>query len=225
MKRNILLVGGIDKTKSLAGSLIKKGYRVTAINNSKDDCKMLAEIEKLNVIMGDGTDPHILDAANAAEADICIALTKKDEDNLVICQLAKSKFHVTKTVSLLSDIDKMNFFYKMGVDSVVCAISVITNIIEQQAIIDQITNTIPIGEGRCQISEVLITSTAPVVDKKIWEISLPKEVIIGCILRGDTTIIPRGDTRINEGDTLVIISSHGQEIDAIKQLTGKGYSK
>ena len=221
MKTRILLVGGIDKTKALATSLIKKGYSVSALNNNLNDCKILSDIPKLDVYYGDGTDPYSLESAYVSSMDIVIALTRKDEDNLVICQLCKKKYNVRKTVLLLSDINKMEFFQKMGVDSVVCAISTITNIIEQQAIVDKIANVIPIGEGRVQIAEVLIPAGAPSVDKKLWELSLPKEAIIGCILRKEEAMIPRGDTRILEGDTLIVISSNGKEIESIKELTGR----
>lgn len=221
MKKKVLLVGGRSKAKALALSLIKRGYQVTAINDIYDDCLKLAEIKKLTVINGDGTKPFILEDASAENCDIIIALTSKDEDNLVICELCKKRFHVKKTVSLVSDPKKTDFFYKMGIDSVVCAISAITSIIEQQAFVDEMANTIPLGEGRIQIAEVPVSGGAPVVGKKLWEINLPKEVIIGCILRSDTTMIPRGDTRILAGDVLVLISGNGQEIAAIKGLTGR----
>ena len=109
----------------------------------------------------------------------------------------------------------------MGIDSVVCAISAVTSIIEQQAFVEEMANIVPIGEGRVQIAEVPVSGTAPVIGKKLWEINLPKEVIIGCILRGDTAMIPRGDTRILAGDMLVLISGNGQEIAAIRELTGR----
>ncbi len=221
MKKRILLIGGCNKAKSLALSLLGQGYKVTAVNENYQDCMMLAEIEGLTVIHGDGTKPFILDEAGAQECDIAIALTSKDEDNLVSCELCKKKFHVKKTVSLVADPKKTDFFYKMGIDSVVCAISAITGIIEQQAFIDEMTNIIPIGTGRVQIVEVQIPGQSPVAGKKLWEITLSKDVIIGCILRGDNTLIPRGDTRILAGDTLVVISSNGQELAAIKQLTGR----
>ncbi|MEA4831393.1 MAG: NAD-binding protein [Oscillospiraceae bacterium] len=221
MKTNVLLVGGRSKAKSLATSLLKKGYKVTVINDTYEDCLKLAEIDNLNVINGDGTKPFVLEDANAGDADIAIALTSKDEENLVICELCKKKFKVKKTVALVSDPKKTDFFYKMGIDSVVCAISVITGIIEQQAFVDKIANLVPIGEGRVSIAEVPIPGTAPVVGKKLWEIDLPKQVIIGCILRGDITLVPRGDTRILAGDMLIIISSDKQELAAIKELTGR----
>lgn len=109
----------------------------------------------------------------------------------------------------------------MGVDSVVCAISAITSIIEQQAFIDEMTNIISIGTGRVRIVEITIPGDSPAAGKKLWEITLSKDVIVGCILRGDSTLIPRGDTRILAGDTLVVISSNGQEIAAVKELTGR----
>ena len=220
MKGNVLLVGGRSKAKSLAQSLLKKGYRVTVINKDLPDCEKLAENEKLIVIHGDGTKPYVLEDAGAGNMELVIALTPRDEDNLVVCELCKKKFRVNKTLSLLSDPQKTDFFYKMGVDSVVCAISAVTSIIEQQAFMEEMAKAIPIGEGRVQLLEVPITETDPAAQKQVWEINLPKEVIIGCILRRDQTLIPRGDTRILAGDILVLISGNEQEEIAILELKG-----
>lgn len=220
MKGNVLLVGGRSKAKSLAQSLLQKGYRVTVINKDLSDCEKLAENEKLTVIHGDGTKPYVLEDAGAGNMELAIALTQRDEDNLVICELCKKKFGVSKTLSLLSDPQKTDFFYKMGVDSVVCAISAVTSIIEQQAFMEEMAKAIPIGEGRVQLLEVPITETDPAAQKQVWEINLPKEVIIGCILRRDQTLIPRGDTRILAGDILVLISGNEQEEIAILELKG-----
>ena len=220
MKGNVLLVGGRSKAKSLAQSLLKKGYRVTVINKDLSDCEKLAENEKLTVIHGDGTKPYVLEDAGAGNMELAIALTPRDEDNLVICELCKKKFGVSKTLSLLSDPQKTDFFYKMGVESVVCAISAVTSIIEQQAFMEEMAKAIPIGEGRVQLLEVPITETDPAAQKQVWEINLPKEVIIGCILRRDQTLIPRGDTRILAGDILVLISGNEQEEIAILELKG-----
>lgn len=221
MKTRVLIIGGFHKTRSLSMSLIKKGYKVIVINNDYHNCQELAEIDNLNVINGDGTKPYVLDDANAQDADIAIALTQRDDDNLVICELCKKRFNVKKTVALVNDPKKTEFFYRMGIDSVVCAITAITGIIEQHAFLDEIATMVPIGEGRISIAEVPISGTSPVAEKKLWEISLPKEVIVGCILRGDKSMIPRGDTRILAGDMLVLISSDKQEMAAIKELTGR----
>lgn len=220
-KGKILLIGGRSKARSMAMSLLDQGYKVTVINSNYDHCSKLAEIPGLTVIHGDGTKPYILDEAGAARCDIAIALSGKDTDNLVACQLCKKQFSVPKTVSLVADPNKIDFFTQMGVDSVVCAISTITGIIQQQALIDEMTNIIPVGKGRVQIVEVHIPNESPIAGKKLWEITLPKEAIVGCVLRSDATIIPRGDTRILGGDTLVVITENGQEMNMVHALTGR----
>ena len=219
--KNVLLIGGRSKARSMAVSLIKQGYRVTAINDNYEDCLKLAEIKGLTVIFGNGTKPYILEEAGASDFDIAIALTSKDADNLVACQLCKKKYGIRKTVSLVGDPNKTEFFYKMGVSSVVCAVSAVTGIIQQQAFIDEMTNIIPFGKGRIQIIEVPIREESPAAGKKLWELTLPKESIVSCVLRGDSTLIPRGDTRILAGDTLVVITRNGQEINTVRALTGR----
>lgn len=219
--QSVLLIGGRSKAKAMAISLLKQGYKVTVINSDHEDCVKLAEIKGLTVIHGDGTKPYILDEAGAKECDIAIALTSKDADNLVACQLCKKQFAVKKTVSLVGDPNKTAFFYQMGVDSVVCAVSALTGIIQQQAFIDEMSTVIPVGEGRVQIIEVRIFGESPIAGKKLWEITLPKECIVGCVLRGDSYLIPRGDTRILAGDTLVVITGSNQDLDKIHALTGR----
>lgn len=221
MKTRVLLIGGFHKTKSLAVSLLKKGYHVSAINSERANCEALSEIEDLDVYQGDGSKPFVLEDADAWNADIAIALTDRDEDNLVICELCKKKFQINRTVALVSDPKKTDFFRRMGIDSVVCAVATVANIIEQQAFLDKIANHIPIGEGLIAISEILIPTKAPSANKTLSELSLPKDVIIGCILRGDKSLVPRGDTRILAGDMLILISSAQHEAAAVKELTGR----
>ncbi|PKM68564.1 MAG: potassium transporter TrkA [Firmicutes bacterium HGW-Firmicutes-2] len=221
MKKQAVLIGSFNRARALAKSLNSKGYHVTIIYNNYEKCKILAEIEEVTVIYGEETKPFVLEDANIKDADIAIALTSKDEDNLIICELCKKKFNVKKTISVLNDPLKTDFFYKMGVDSVICEVNAITNIIEQQAIYEGIVTMIPTGEGRISIVEVPILIGSPAVGKKLWEINLPKDVIIGCIIRGEESKIPRGDTRILSGDKLILISANKQEIYAIKELTGQ----
>ena len=219
MKNKILLVGGFNKTNALANSLISKGYSVTIINENYMNCMKLAENNNLKVIHGDGTKPYVLQDAEAYDNQIAIALTQYDEQNLVICQLCKKKFGIKKTVALVNDPKKTEFFYKMGIDSVVCAINTITGIIEQQAFINEIDTVLPLTQENISISEVSILASSPSVNKKIWEIDLPKEVIIGCILRGENSMIPKGDTKLLAGDIIIIISSKKNQSLAIKELS------
>ncbi|WP_304206515.1 potassium channel family protein [Peptostreptococcus russellii] len=220
MKKNIILIGGKNKAKSLSISLMEQGYRVTVVNKDYNDCLELAEVNKLNVIHGDGTKPYILDEADADEADMVIALTPKDEDNLVACQLCKKKFGVKKAVSLVSDPRKTDFFYKMFIDNTICAISEVTRVIEQNAFIEEMTSVVSIADGRIKIIQIKIDNGDCSVNKKLWELEFPRDTIVACIMRGQDTIIPRGDTRIISGDIAVAISSHHDESEIIKELKG-----
>ncbi len=196
------------------------GYRIVIVNANRQHCLALAQMNFVTVIHGDGTKLDVLQEANAQDVDLAIALTQKDEDNLVACQLCKKRFNAKRTIALLNDPNKTSFFYKMGIDSVVCAVSSVTSVIEQQEFLHRISNFVPIKEGRLNIAEVPIAQTAPITGKKIWEIDLPHEVIIGCVFRGEQSIVPRGDTRILAGDVLILISANKQEISAIQKLTG-----
>lgn len=218
-RRNILIIGGYNKAKSLALSLLKKGYGVTVVNKDYEACQKLAEIQRLNVIYGDGSKRFVLEDANVEQCEVAIALTRSDETNLVACELCKNEFGVKKTVSLLNDPSKTKFFYEMGIDSVVCAINMITSIMEEQALKDEFTKMIPIDEGRVRIVEVPILKGTSISGKRLWELNLPKEIIIGCIIRGDKSLVPRGDTRIVEGDILLIITSNADKLSEIKELT------
>lgn len=221
MKKKVVLVGGYQKTYALAKSLRTKGYEITIINLNYQHCIEFAQIEDIHILHGDGTRPYILDDAGIYDFDLAIALTRRDDDNLVICELCKKKFNVKRTVALVNDPEKVDFFYKMGIDSVVCSITTVTNLIEQQALMDQMSSIFELNGGKVKITQLAIPKTAPVVNKKLWELNLPQEVVIGCILRGDTNIVPRGDVRIHEGDILVMIASDQQQALAVKELMGK----
>jgi trk system potassium uptake protein TrkA len=221
VKKRVFLIGGFHKAKFLANSLLEKGYNVTVINKDEKHCGTLAEDKRLHVFHGDGTMSYVLEDASIHGADIIIAMSDRDADNLVICELCKKRFHAKKTVSIVSDPQKMEFFYRMGIDSVVCAITSLTGIIEQQALVDEISTLVPIGDGRIKITQIPIPADAPAVDCRLMDIDLPRRVVVGCVMRGDHGMIPRGDTMIRAGDVLVMISSDEHEDAARRVLTGR----
>jgi trk system potassium uptake protein TrkA len=221
MKKNAFLIGGYQTTQALIESFKKKSYRITIVNANYDICREMAEISGTTVVHGDGSKPYVLFDTNIYGADIVIALTDSDDDNLVICQLAKKKFGVKRALAIVNDPRKLDFFRKMGIDSVVCPVTTLSHIIEQQALMEDISQLVSIGEGRVNISQILVMDGAPSIGKKLRELGLPNDVIISCILRKNQNIIPYGETEIAEGDSLILVSVDNSQAQAIRQLTGR----
>ena len=125
-----------------------------------------------------------------------------------------------EAVSLAADPEKISFFYSMGIDSVVCALSTITQIVEQQTFLDELTTLLPLGNG-LRISKLRLNANSPVIGKTLSEIHLSHEVIIAAILRQDQHLVPHGDTVLCAQDILILIAAAQKEAEAVKVLTGR----
>ena len=220
-RKRVLLVGDYKNEKAIASSLIKRGCSVTVINDNSEECERLAEIKGLNVILGDGTRKTVLKDASIEYNDIVIAITDCDEKNLIISEISKEEFKVKRTIALLEDGEKTSFFYKMGVDRVISPLNTVSVIMEEEALKDEVSNRIPINNGRMFISETPVHKGSELSGKKLWELNLPKEIIIGCIMRGDENIVPRGDTTIRDNDILLILSSDQNKLDSFLRTAVK----
>lgn len=220
MKTNILLAGGYHKALSVGESLLQKGYQVTVVNADRKDCEKLAEVEDFKIIWGDASKEFILKEAEVEKMDIVIAMAPKDEDNFVIGQICKKIYKIPKVVALVSDPKKTSFFYQMGIDRVVCAINAITNIIEEQALMEKMTTMLPLTNGKINVLEIPILENAAFKDKELKNMNLPKDVIVGCIVRGERSIIPSGNTKLLTGDIVILIVNGDVKEEAMEIFTG-----
>ena len=147
MDYRIVLINGYDETRLLAKSLIHKGYKVTAINECPQNCQKLSTIKGLQVFCGDGSKPFVLEDASVYGADLAIAMSPYYDANLVICQLCKKNYNVKKTVAIITDPSNKKLFKDLGVDSVVCAVSIISGIIQESVALNKDINEITEGLG------------------------------------------------------------------------------
>ncbi|MFT9494623.1 potassium channel family protein [Anaerosolibacter sp.] len=218
---NIIIIGGGKQVYFLTKSFISKGYSVTIINKDEEYCKKLARTHRASVVYGDGTKPYILEDAGAAYAEMVIALTNDDPDNLVICQIAEKMFKVRKTFAMVNDPKNIDIFKSLGVSNVISSADIISSFIEQKISIDDIMNLFPIEEGKVAAMEVEMNVTFPIIGKMLKEVSLPKDCIVGCIIRGDGAVIPRGDTVVAENDKLIILCLPAVQSEALKIIRGR----
>lgn len=218
---NIIIVGDGKEVHFLTKSFISKGYNVTIVNENADYCKKLARMHRATIVHGDGTKPYILEDAGAAYSQMVIALTPKDPDNLIICQIAERMFRVEKTFAIVNDPQNIEIFKNLGVDTVISTTDIISSLIEQKVSVDDITNLIPIEEGKITIMKMEMNKDLPVLNKSLRDINFPEGSIVGCIIRNEIAIIPRGDTVILKNDKLIILSLPSVQSDILKIIRGK----
>ncbi len=215
----IIVVGASRPAYFLARSFSSKGHQVTVVVDTAEDAAELARRLHGIVVCGDGSDPRVLADAEAGRADVVIAATGKDQDNLVVCQLARVRFGVSRVLCLVNDPDNEATFLRLGVPAFSLT-GIVTALIEQRATIDEVTNLAPAAGGKVNISEVVLTADSPLVDRAMSESHLPEDSLVACVLRGEEAIVPRGATVLRLGDRIVLITlplTHGR---ALRFVTG-----
>lgn len=218
---NIIIVGGGKKIHFLIKSFVSQGYTVTVINDDPEYCRKLSRKHNVVVVCGDGTKSFVLEDAGIAYARMVIALTPKDPDNLVICQLSRKIYAVERTFAIVNDPNNIEIFKRLGVDTVISTANIISSLIEQKAFIEDITNLIPIEEGKVALMEVEVKEGDPIVGVALKDFNFPKDALVGCIIRKDIPIIPRGQSKVLLGDKLVILSLPKVQSEVLQAIKGR----
>lgn len=217
----ICVAGGQSKADFLIDFFLRKGHQVVVINDDEAYSEYLAKRHDILVYVNDPTKKFVLEEAEIDDFDILIGLRPVDADNLKICQIAKKNLHIKKTVAIVSNPKNVEVFRKLGVDTVISATYMVSRYIEQASIFDSITTTLSLENDRIVILNLIVEADSPLVGKTLIQINMPELMTIGCILREDALIIPKGSTQIKLSDKLLIITSQNKQSDAISFVTGK----
>ncbi|MBN1221551.1 MAG: TrkA family potassium uptake protein [Anaerolineae bacterium] len=217
----IILVGGGKTLYFLARQFIEKGHQLTIINRDAVEAKSLSRQLKATIILGEGSDPEILEEAGARRANALLSLTPHDPDNLVACQIARQMFGVPRTVALVNDPENEDIFRQLGVTVAFSATKIITTLIEQQADFDDITNLIPVAEGRVNVTEVTLDQKASAADKRLSELNLPSNSLIAGIIREGKVLVPGGASQLRVADRLILITLPENQAEVLHTLIGE----
>lgn len=205
-----IIVGGGRVGSYLAKSLVAGGHKVTVVEQDEEVAdRLLKRIPGGEIIIGDGCEPDQLELAGAHNADLLAAVTGHDEDNLVLCQLAKYAFKVKRVVARINNPkNEWLFTRRWGVDVAVSAVHIIAKVIEEEASLGEIVTLLKLREGDIYLAELTVAKESKALGKKIRELSLPPdEVLIAAVLRERKIIVPRGDTEIKAGDEILVLTS------------------
>lgn len=218
-----IVIAGAGRLGVLLARKLKEGkHQICIIDRNESLCNKLAgELKGVMVINGDATYPEILRGAKIEKADVCVSAASNDEDNIIICYLAKELFGVKRTVARVNDPKHIPLYKYMEVDNPVDSTSIIARVVEEEASFSDVMSLLSIKKGRLSIVRVDIPENSPVANKNLKDISLPPNSVLVSILRGLEIIIPYGPTVILPGDEIIAATLIDVEKDLIKTLIGK----
>lgn len=217
----IIIVGGGNVGYYLAKRLAENKHIVSVIEKNKALCEKIAKESDVFVINGDGCDPNFLEDAGIDKADVVAAVTGDDEDNLVICQLAKETYGVKRTVARVNDSRNEHAFNELGVDVPIDSTAIIAKIIEEEVSFKDFVNLMTFKRGRLAIVRVDLTEESPVCGKQVMDIKLPGDSVLVSIIRGEDVIIPKGATLLQARDDIIALTTIENEQHLLDALLGK----
>jgi trk system potassium uptake protein len=215
----IIVAGGGKVGYYLTKTLITEGYEVLLIEKNPVKCEIYLEQFGAAVMQGDAAEASRLQEAGAARADVVIAVTGDDEDNLVICQVAKERFQVRRTIARVNNPKNEELFRMLGIDATVSNTNVIMNMIEQQIPDLPFVHLLALKHEELAIVEIKVSGNSEVIDQEIQNIRFPRDVIITALIRKGELIIPGGQTIIKPGDELIVVTRRSQEEELRRLLT------
>ncbi len=217
----IIIVGAGKVGHSLATRLVADKHAVVLVDTDREVCEELAETLNALIVCGDGCDPHVLEEARIDRCEVVAAVTGSDEDNLVICQLAKEKFQVARTVARVNDPANEKVFNQLGVDVPIDATEIIAKIIEEEVSFADFVNLLSFKRGKLAIVRVDLPADSPVIKKEVHTIQLPPDSVFVSIIRGNEVIVPKGDTILEAGDDIIALTLIENEQQLLNSLIGK----
>ncbi len=204
----VIIVGGGEIGTSLAKAMMAHKHKVAIIERSSERCNKIVKHLNTVTIHGDGTNLQTLSDAEVDKADVLIALTNRDQDNLISCQLASQKFKVPRTLARIRYARNKEVFEKLGgVTTVLSTTDIVSSLIEEEVSLKDVTTLLSFREGRSAIVELEIDENSPVRDKKIIDIDLPEDCIIISVFREKERIFPHGDTVLKVKDRILAITT------------------
>jgi len=214
----IIVAGGGKVGYYLAKELLSEGHEVLVIERNAKKCERISEELGSIVVLGDACETTILADAGMARADMVTAVTGDDEDNLVICQVAKKKFNVPRTIARINNPKNEEIFKKLGIDVTVSATNLILEHIEMELPTHSVMHLLELKAQGLEIIEIKVTPNSPAAGKQIKDLHIP----VGCVVslhlsQKNGPSIPRGDSVLEPGDAIVAVTTPESEC-ALKDL-------
>jgi len=218
-----VVIAGAGKVGwNLARELIEKGNEVTLIECDRRRFLVVEQELEHAVQYGDSAELWVLERAGIARADMAIAVTGDDEDNILICQLAKEKYLCERIIARVNNPRNLQHFKLLGIQPAVSATDLILRLIEHEVPKYGMVHLLDLAEDHLEIIELEVGAEAPAAGLTVRDISLPKGSLIISVLRSDGGFVPTPETVVEAGDEVLVVLDPGLESDITARFLGNG---
>jgi trk system potassium uptake protein TrkA len=216
----IIIVGGGRLGYHLLKALLSEGHEVLVLEKDARICKTITDELGSVCFRGDGCEAATLAEVGTGRADMFVAVTGDDEDNLVACQIARHKHNVPRTIARIRNPQNAALFKKLGVDVTVSSTDIILEAIEREVPTHSVTQLLTIEEKGLVLVDVKITPESTTVGKPVKDLTLPKESKLALIIPGQgSAYVPSANTVLLAGDQIIAITSPESK-DALRAALG-----
>jgi trk system potassium uptake protein TrkA len=218
----VVVTGGGAIGRHLSADLAERGHDVTLIEQDRSIVERLrGEIPEVKVMLGDACEPRILEEAQLPDADVVVAATGDDEDNLVTSLLAKQEFAVPRVLARVNHPgNEWLFNEQWGVDQAVSPPHMLTAMVEEAVTTGDLVRLLRLEGGRASIVETKLTTASPATGRALYELRLPPDSTIVAILREGHVVIPQPETVLAAGDELVALAAPESELTLREAIVG-----
>ena len=218
----IFVAGAGNIGRYLAYDLANRGHEVTLMDLSESSLNVVPG-DGIRRMTGDACSPGVLEKAGLREADVAIAATGDDEDNLVISLLAKQEFAVPRVLARVNHpVNEWLFDDLWGVDLAVSPPHMLTALVEEEVSSGDLVHLLKLQRGKVELVEIRLEANSPAVDRRIEQLELPMDVTLVAVLRDGHVVTCRGTTPLTEGDEVLALVGEDQVESLRKILVGDG---
>jgi trk system potassium uptake protein len=219
----IVIAGGGKIGANLTKSVLDLGHEVTLIEQRRDRFELLEEEFEHRVQLGDATELFVLERAGISRPpDLVVAVTGDDEDNIIICQMAREHYGVEKVIARVNDPRNQPLFDLIGITPTVSATSIILAMIEHEVPEHGLIHLLELRKENLEIVEVQLDSKSPSVGKRVAGLSLPAGSRLITVMRDGQAQMAEGETELRAGDQVLAVLEPGKEEELRKVLLRKG---
>jgi trk system potassium uptake protein TrkA len=208
----IIIVGGGSIGYHLCKELLKSGHEVLVLDKDQAKCEKFEDDLGSVCMRGDGCEVSALSEAGTGRADVFIAVTNEDEDNLVSCQVAKHKFNVPRTIARVSNPENEIIFKKLGIDCTIAVTNLIMKHIEEEIPAHPLAHLLSMSIEGSELVEIILSESSKAIGKSLKELDIPKDSIVALLIHnGQRPQIPTQDTVFNVKDHIIALTTQESE--------------